>query len=63
MRVGKYRPQTPYADLPDFQQNCIIYGDEAGAVEGFFQWLETKKYKLTSASFWLNTAGTPGARM
>jgi excinuclease ABC subunit A len=38
---------APYADLPDFQQNCIIYGDEGWrGVKGFFQWLETKKYKL-----------------
>lgn len=37
----------PYADLPDFQQNCIIYGDEGWrGVQGFFQWMETKKYKL-----------------
>ena len=39
--------KTPYADLPDFQQNCIIYGDEGWrGIKGFFQWLETKKYKL-----------------
>ena len=39
--------KAPYADLPDFQQNCIIYGDEGWrGVKGFFQWLETKKYKL-----------------
>ena len=38
---------VPYADLPDFQQNCIIYGDEGWrGVQGFFKWLETKKYKL-----------------
>ncbi len=38
---------TPFADLPDFQQNCIIYGDEGWrGLKGFFQWLETKKYKL-----------------
>ena len=37
----------PYADLPYFQQNCIIYGDEGWrGVQGFFKWLETKKYKL-----------------
>lgn len=37
----------PFADLPDFQQNCIIYGDEGWrGLKGFFQWLETKKYKL-----------------
>ena len=37
----------PYADLPDFQQNCIIYGDEGWrGIKGFFEWLETKKYKL-----------------
>jgi excinuclease ABC subunit A len=39
--------KAPYADLHDFQQNCIIYGDEGWrGVKGFFQWLETKKYKL-----------------
>ena len=38
---------APYADLPDFQQNCIIYGDEGWrGIKGFFEWLETKKYKL-----------------
>ncbi len=37
----------PYADLDDYQQNAIIYGDEGWrGVKGFFQWLETKKYKL-----------------
>ena len=37
----------PFADLPDFQQNCIIYGDEGWrGLKGFFKWLETKKYKL-----------------
>ncbi len=37
----------PYADLPDFQQNCIIHGDEGWrGIQGFFKWLETKKYKL-----------------
>jgi len=36
-----------FADLPDFQQNCIIYGDEGWrGIKGFFDWLETKKYKL-----------------
>ncbi|NOT49349.1 MAG: excinuclease ABC subunit UvrA [Acidobacteria bacterium] len=38
---------TPFADLPDFQQNNIITGDEGWrGVQGFFKWLETKKYKL-----------------
>ncbi len=38
---------TPFADLPDFQQNCVIYGDEGWrGLKGFFAWLETKKYKL-----------------
>lgn len=37
----------PFADLPDFQQNCIIYGDEGWrGLKGFFEFLETKKYKL-----------------
>ncbi len=39
--------KTPYADLPDYQQNCIIYGDDGWrGLKGFFEWLETKKYKL-----------------
>jgi excinuclease ABC subunit A len=39
--------KTPFADLPDYQQNCIIYGDEGWrGLKGFFEWLETKKYKL-----------------
>ena len=38
---------VPFADLPDYQQNCIIYGDEGWrGIKGFFEWLETKKYKL-----------------
>jgi len=38
---------VPYVDLPDFQQNCIIYGDDGWrGLKGFFEWLETKKYKL-----------------
>jgi len=38
---------TPFADLPDYQQNCIIYGDDGWrGLKGFFQFLETKKYKL-----------------
>lgn len=37
----------PFADLDDYQQNAIIYGDEGWrGVAGFFKWLETKKYKL-----------------
>lgn len=39
--------KIPYADLPDFQQNCIVYGDEGWrGIKGFFQFLDTKKYKL-----------------
>jgi excinuclease ABC subunit A len=38
---------TPFADLHDYQQNAIIYGDEGWrGIKGFFKWLETKKYKL-----------------
>jgi len=38
---------VPYDDLPDYQQNCIVHGDEGWrGVKGFFAWLETKKYKL-----------------
>ena len=39
--------KKPFADLDDYQQNNIIYGDEGWrGVKGFFKWLETKKYKL-----------------
>lgn len=39
--------RVPFADLPDWQQNNIIYGDDGWrGIKGFFQWLETKKYKL-----------------
>jgi excinuclease ABC subunit A len=38
---------VPYADLDDYKQNAIIYGDEGWrGVKGFFEWMETKKYKL-----------------
>lgn len=38
---------APYADLHDFQQNNILRGDDGWrGVTGFFEWLETKKYKL-----------------
>ncbi len=38
---------TPFADLDDYQQNAIIYGDEGWrGIKGFFKWLDTKKYKL-----------------
>ena len=37
----------PFADLDDYQQNAIIYGDDGWrGIKGFFKWLETKKYKL-----------------
>ena len=36
-----------FADLDDYQQNAIIFGDEGWrGIKGFFKWLETKKYKL-----------------
>jgi excinuclease ABC subunit A len=39
--------KVPFADLDDYQQNAIIYGDEGWrGIKGFFEWLETKKYKL-----------------
>lgn len=39
--------KTPFADLPDYQQNCIVYGDEGWrGIKGFFEWLDSKKYKL-----------------
>jgi excinuclease ABC subunit A len=39
--------KKPFADLQDYQQNAIIYGDDGWrGIKGFFKWLETKKYKL-----------------
>jgi excinuclease ABC subunit A len=39
--------RVPFADLPEWQQNNIIYGDDGWrGIKGFFEWLETKKYKL-----------------
>jgi excinuclease ABC subunit A len=39
--------KKPFADLDDYQQNAVFYGDEGWrGVKGFFKWLETKKYKL-----------------
>lgn len=39
--------KKPFADLDDYQQNAIFYGDEGWrGVKGFFKWLDTKKYKL-----------------
>ncbi|HUR96421.1 MAG TPA: excinuclease ABC subunit UvrA, partial [Pyrinomonadaceae bacterium] len=44
---AKININTPFADLHDFQQNAIIYGDDGWrGIKGFFKWLETKKYKL-----------------
>ena len=44
---AKIDVNTPFADLHDYQQNAIIYGDEGWrGIKGFFKWLETKKYKL-----------------
>jgi excinuclease ABC subunit A len=38
---------TPFADLPEFQQRWIIDGNDGWrGIKGFFDWLETKKYKL-----------------
>lgn len=39
--------KAAFADLPDFQQRWIIDGDNGWrGVKGFFEWLDTKKYKL-----------------
>ncbi|HKP68299.1 MAG TPA: hypothetical protein VJV05_03380, partial [Pyrinomonadaceae bacterium] len=44
---AKIPANKPFADLDDYQQNAIIYGDEGWrGIKGFFKWLETKKYKL-----------------
>jgi excinuclease ABC subunit A len=38
---------VPFAELPKQQQRAVIDGrDGFGGVRGFFDWLETKKYKL-----------------
>jgi len=37
----------PYADLPEDERSAIIRGTDGWrGVQGFFEWLETKKYKL-----------------
>ncbi|HMQ04834.1 MAG TPA: excinuclease ABC subunit UvrA [Pyrinomonadaceae bacterium] len=37
----------PFADLSEAQRNEIIFGSDGWrGVQGFFKWLETKKYKL-----------------
>ena len=47
LHVASIDLKTPFADLHDYQQNCIIYGDEGWrGLKGFFEFLETKKYKL-----------------
>jgi excinuclease ABC subunit A len=39
--------KAPFADLPEYQQNNVIYGDDGWrGIKGYFEWLETKKYKL-----------------
>ncbi len=41
------KTNVPFADLQDYQQNCIVYGDDGWrGIKGFFEFLETKKYKL-----------------
>lgn len=39
--------EIPFKNLSDEQQQLLIEGTEGfGGIKGFFQWLETKKYKL-----------------
>ncbi|QQS34528.1 MAG: excinuclease ABC subunit UvrA [Acidobacteriota bacterium] len=39
--------KAAFADLPEFHQRWIIDGEDGWrGVKGFFEWLETKKYKL-----------------
>jgi len=39
--------EAPFADLPETERTAIIYGAPGWrGVQGFFKWLETKKYKL-----------------
>ncbi|MER3631097.1 MAG: excinuclease ABC subunit A, partial [Blastocatellia bacterium] len=56
---------APFAELPDFQQNAVIYGDDGWrGVKGFFEWLETKKYKLHVRVFLAKYRGyTNGSRL
>ena len=38
---------VPFVDLEDWQKNAILHGKgKWRGVDGFFKWLETKKYKL-----------------
>jgi excinuclease ABC subunit A len=38
---------VPFADLPQHQRNAILFGASGWrGIKGFFNWLETKKYKL-----------------
>jgi excinuclease ABC subunit A len=46
-RRRKIPVDVPFKDLEEAQQNLIIAGDEKFyGIRGFFQWLETKRYKL-----------------
>jgi excinuclease ABC subunit A len=46
-RRAEISMQTPFAELPPEEQRAIIEGAEGfDGVKGFFDWLETKKYKL-----------------
>ncbi len=39
--------EIPYVDLEDWQKNAILHGkDKWRGVDGFFKWIERKKYKL-----------------
>ncbi len=38
---------TPFADLPESERHTVLHGTRGWrGVKGFFNWLETKKYKL-----------------
>ena len=39
--------EIPYVDLEEWQKNAILHGkDKWRGVDGFFKWIERKKYKL-----------------
>ena len=46
-RAEKIRMDVPFSQLPRGQQRAIIEGKgDWSGIQGFFEWLETKKYKL-----------------
>ena len=47
LQAGANSLDVPFSELPEAEQRAIIEGKgQLGGVRGFFDWLETKKYKL-----------------